>query len=184
MAGRLRRLREQLTLTRLSVIIGMVASLVGIAAAFGLLSGNRGESRKDGPPEGRPSRVSKPVSGAIYSGTTAQAEPLHFRVYVDGRTIRDLTVPLMGECSDHGPFTTTYRQGEAESFVITGGIASGGSSVRGLTGEIVGGIFRITARFEDSGRTARGTVSEHAKTRDGGTCDTAEIKFTAKTEPD
>jgi hypothetical protein len=87
----------------------------------------------------------------------------------------------MGECSDGGPFTPTYRQGEATSFIITGGILSGSSSVRGVSGKIVGGIFRLDERFEDSGRIARGTVSEHAEIRDGGTCDTRQIRFTATT---
>jgi hypothetical protein len=128
------------------------------------------------------SRPSEPIAGAIYSGETDQGESMLSRVYVDGRSIRDLTVPLMGECSDGGPFTSTYRQGEATSFVITGGNPSGSSSIHGVSGEIVGGIFRIDARFEDSGHTARGTVNEHAEIRGGGTCDTPDIGFMATAE--
>jgi hypothetical protein len=175
------RLSKQLTLTRLSVIVGMIASLVGIAAAFGLIGGG-GDGSTGGAEDTTTPAASKPLAGAVYSGKTEQGEPMHFRVYVDGRTIRDLTVPMMGECSDGGPFTTTYRQGAATSFVITGGILSGSSSVHGVSGRIVGGIFRLYARFEDSGRTASGTVSEHADIKDGSTCDTAQIRFTAAAE--
>lgn len=186
MAGRrpsIRRLVKQLTLTRLSVITAMIASLVGTAAVLGLVGGDGDDSAcaRTSPPQTAP--ASKPVvAGAVYSGETEQGEPMHFRVWVDGRTIRDLTVPMMGECSDGGPFTTTYRQGDATSFVITGGILSGSSTVRGLRGEIVGGIFRLRARFGDGGRTVRGTASEHAEIKDGGTCDTPEIAFTAAAE--
>jgi hypothetical protein len=178
----IRRFSKQVTLTRLSVIVGMIASLVGIAAAFGLLGGDGDSQPSAGrTQDGTTPTASKPVAGAVYSGKTDQGESIHFRVYVDGRTLRDLTVPLMGECSDGGPFTSTYRQGEATSFIITGGVLSGSSSIRGVTGRIVGGIFRLDARFEDSGRVARGTVSEHAKISDGSTCDTRQIKFTATT---
>lgn len=116
-------------------------------------------------PEGESPGAQQPVAGAVYSGETDQGEPMHFRVWLDGRSIRDLTVPLMGECSDGGPFTSTYRQGEATGFVITGGILSGSSSISGVSGEIVSGIFRLHATFEDSGRTAKGVVSEHAEIR-------------------
>jgi hypothetical protein len=52
-----------------------------------------------------------------------------------------------------------------------------------VTGAIISGIFRINARFQrESGRTVKGTVSEHAEVRDG-TCDTPQIEFTA-TAPD
>jgi hypothetical protein len=183
MPGRLPRLgslRKYLTLTRLSVIIGMIASLVTIAAVLGLVGGNGDDSQ---PPNGDfHDEAVQPMAGAIYSGETDQGESMFFRVYVDGRSIRDLTVPLNGECSDGGPFTSTYRQGEATSFVITGGILSGSSSIRGVSGEIVDGIFRIDARFGDSGGLARGTVNEHAEIRGGGTCDTPDVGFTAIAE--
>jgi hypothetical protein len=187
MAGRLpgiSSLRKHLTLGQLSLLTGIIASLVTVAAVFGIVGrdGEASQSSNDASQVEKAPKVSKPVAGAIYSGETNQGESIHFRVYVDGRTIRDLTVPLMGECSDGGPFTSTYRQGEAMSFIITGGFLSGSSSIHGVTGEIVGGIFRLDARFEDSGRTAKGTVSEHAEIKDGSTCDTPKIAFTATAE--
>lgn len=176
----IKRLGKYVTLTRLSVVVGMAASLVGIAAAFGLIGGDGGDSRSGADSKDETTPVaSKPVAGAVYTGQTDQGESMHFRVYVDGRTIRDLTVPLQGECSDDGPFISTYRQGKAASFIITGGILSGSSSIRGAAGEIVGGIFRLDGRFGDSGRTVKGTVTEHAEIRDGTTCDTPRIGFTA-----
>jgi hypothetical protein len=189
MSGRLRgirNLRKNLTLTQLSVIVGIVASIVGIAATLGLVGrGGDGSPSDDAASQDETTaKTSKPRASAIYSGETDQGEPMHFRVYVDGRTIRDLTVPLMGECSDGGPFTSTYRQGEATSFIITGGILSGSSSIHGVSGQIVGGIFRLEARFQDSGATASRTVSEHAEIKDGSTCDTPVIGFTAAAESD
>jgi hypothetical protein len=179
----IRRLRKNLTLTQISVITGIIASVVGTLAVLGIVGRDGDDSQ---PPSTQGEEVAEarpPVPGAVYSGRTDQGKDMHLRVYVDGRSIRDLTVPLEGECSDGGPFTTTYRQGSA-TFVITGGILSGSSTVTGVTGEIVSGIFRIYARFQgESGRTVKGTVSEHAEVRDGGTCDTREITFTA-TAPD
>jgi len=178
MAGRrswIRSVRKHLTLTQLSVITGILASLVTVAAVFGIVGGGD-EPKPTGSVEAL--RAGKPVAGVVYSGETEQGEPIHFSVYVDGRSIRDLTVPLEGVCSDGGPFTTTYRQGTATTFVITGGILSGSSSVRGVTGAIVDGIFRIYARFDSTGRTAMGRVSEHAEVKNGGTCDTPQIMFT------
>jgi hypothetical protein len=175
----IRRFLKNLTLTQISVITGIIASVVGTLAVLGLVGGN-GDSQ---PPATRDEEVQEarpPVADAVYSGQTAQSQDMHFQVWVDGRTIRDLTVPLEGKCSDGGPFTSTYRQGTAKTFVITGGILSGSSSIHGRTGEIVGGIFRISGRFHgDSGRMIKGTVSEHAEIRDGTECDTPQIAFTA-----
>lgn len=179
-----RRLREQLTLTRLSVMVGMIASVVGILAVFGLVGGDgsKDSQRSTGTePASTEDEPAIPMAGSVYSGSTDQGEPMHFQVSVDGRTIHDLTVPMQGECSDGGPFTSTYRQGEA-TFVITGENLSGNSTIHGATGEIVGGIFRMEARFGDSGETVSGTVSEHAEIKDGSTCDTPKIKFEATAE--
>ena len=172
-------LREQLTLTRLSIIIGMIASLVGIGAAFGLLGASEDDAR---PSNGDFRRASKPVADAVYSGETDQGNAMHFRVWLDGRTIRDLTVPLEGRCSDTGALITTYRQEGAAGFAITGGILSGSSDVSGRRGEIADGIFRLNARFGDSGRTVKGTVSIYVENVDGSTCDSPEVAFTAAAE--
>jgi hypothetical protein len=174
------RFIKSLTLTQISVITGIIASVVGTLAVLGLVGGN-GDSQQ--PPATQDQEVQEarpPVADAVYSGQTAQGNDMHFQVWVNGRSIRDLTVPLEGKCSDGGPFTSTYRQGAAKTFVITGGILSGYSSIHGATGEIVGGIFRISGRFQgDSGRVIDGTVIEHAEIRDGSECDTPRIAFTA-----
>jgi hypothetical protein len=175
----IRRFLKSLTLTQVGVITGIIASVVGTLAVLGLVGGN-GDSQ---PPTTQGEEVQEahpPIADAVYSGQTAQGNDMHFQVWVDGRSIRDLTVPLEGKCSDGGPFTSTYRQGTARTFVITGGILSGYSSIHGATGEIVDGIFRISGRFQgDSGRMIKGTVSEHAEIRDGSECDMPRIAFTA-----
>jgi hypothetical protein len=58
----IRRFSKQVTLTRLSVIVGMVASLVGIAAAFGLVAGD-GDSQRSSP-------AAPPASAPAPSGVT------------------------------------------------------------------------------------------------------------------
>lgn len=175
----IKRFLKSLTLTQISVITGIIASVVGTLAVLGLVGGN-GDSKPPATQDEEVQEARPPVADAVYSGRTAQGNDMHFQVWVDGRSIRDLTVPLEGKCSDGGPFTSTYRQGTARTFVITGGILSGYSSIHGATGEIVGGIFRISGRFQgDSGRMVKGTVSEHAEIRDGSECDTPKIAFTA-----
>jgi hypothetical protein len=179
----IKRQLKNMTLTQISVITGIIASVVGTLAVLGLVGGD-GDSQAPAKQEEEVEEARPPVADAVYSGTTNQGQDMHFQVYVDGRSIRDLTVPLEGRCSDGGPFTSTYRQGTAKTFVITGGILSGYSSIHGATGEIVGGIFRINARFQgESGRSVRGTVTEHAEIRDGTECDTPRIEFTASTPP-
>jgi hypothetical protein len=175
----IKRFLKSLTLTQISVVTGIIASVVGTLAVLGLV-GRNGDSQPPATQDEEVQEARPPVADAVYSGKTAQGKDMHFQVWVDGRSIRDLTVPLEGKCSDGGPFTSTYRQGTARTFVITGGILSGYSSIRGATGEIVGGIFRISGRFQgDSGRMIKGTVSEHAEIRDGSECDTPQIAFTA-----
>jgi hypothetical protein len=177
----IKRLLKSLTLTQISVITGIIASVVGTLAVLGLV-GRDGDSQPPATQTEEGQKARPPVADAIYSGKTAQGQDIHFHVWVDGRSIRDLTVPLEGKCSDGGPFTTTYRQGGARTFVITGGLLSGYSTIHGATGEIVGGIFRISGRFQGagvSGRLIKGTVSEHAEIRDGSECDTPRIAFTA-----
>lgn len=177
----IKRFLKSLTLTQISVVTGIIASVVGTLAVLGLVGGRgNGDSKppatqEEAVPEARP-----PVPDAVYSGQTEQGKEIHFQVWVDGRSIRDLAVPLEGKCSDGGPFTTTYRQGTARTLIITDGILSGYSRIHGATGEIVDGIFRISGRFHgDSGRKVQGTVSEHAEIRDGSECDTRQIAFTA-----
>jgi hypothetical protein len=177
----IRRFLKSLTLTQISVITGIVASVVGTLAVLGLVGGDGDSQAPTTQADEVELEARRPVPDAVYSGTTAQGNDMHFQVWVDGRSLRNLTVPLEGECTDGGPFTSTYRQGGvARTIVITGGILSGYDTIHGATGEIVSGIFRISGRFHgDSGGMVTGQVSEHAEIRDGTECDTEQIKFTA-----
>jgi hypothetical protein len=124
--------------------------------------------------------AASPLRGMRYTGTTDQGQSLGFGVTRSGKEIVDMLLPLRGSCSDGDSFGTNFRQGEIRIRISRAGRFLGQGTVHGATGVIVSGTVKVSGRFTDHGRRARGVARELASINDGSTCETGDVTFRAR----
>jgi hypothetical protein len=115
-----------------------------------------------------------------YRGTTSQGEKASLRTDDDGTAVRAFTIRRHFDCGTQTA-EGTFRQSSGIMVIKPDGRFFGHAKVKPApNGEIQRGQFTIRGRFGSRERAAKGTYRERVRLKNGGRCDTGEVRFRVK----
>jgi hypothetical protein len=117
-----------------------------------------------------------------YKGKTSQRNDVSLRTNKHGTSVRSFTLRREFDCGTQTA-EGTFRQATGIMVIKPDGRFFGHAPVRPAPGgEIRRGQFTIRGRFGKRGGAARGTYRERVRLKNGGRCDTGEIRYRVKAQ--
>jgi hypothetical protein len=115
-----------------------------------------------------------------YRGNTSQGQKASLRTDEDGTAIRAFTIRREFDCGTQTA-EGTFRQSSGIMVIKPDRRFYGHARVKpSAGGEIARGQFTIRGRFGPRGGVAKGTYRERVRLKEGGRCDTGEIRYRVK----
>ena len=117
-----------------------------------------------------------------YRGKTSQRNDVSLRTDNDGTAVRSFTIRREFDCGTQTA-EGTFRQSSGIMVIKDDGRFFGHAPVQPAPGgEIQRGQFTIRGRFGRRGRAARGTNRERVRLKNGGRCDTGEVRYRVRAQ--